>query len=64
MVLILFVLATSNREVAQGQRVVKPQSVGLTSEQLERIGKLVQKGIDEKRKARAVSLVIRYGQVA
>ena len=64
MVLILFVLATSNREVAQGQRVVKPQSVGLTSKQLERIGKLVQKGIDEKRKAGAVSLVIRHGQVA
>ena len=36
----------------------------MSSERLERIGKTVQKDIDDKRIAGAVSLVIRHGQVA
>jgi CubicO group peptidase (beta-lactamase class C family) len=61
LVLILFVFATSSRALAQDQPVVKPETVGLSSE---RIGKTVQKDIDDKRIAGAVSLVIRHGQVA
>jgi CubicO group peptidase (beta-lactamase class C family) len=42
----------------------KPESVGLSSERLEKITTLVQHGIDEKRIAGAVTLVARRGQVA
>jgi len=59
-----FRFATSGRALAQDQPVVKPETVGLSSERLERIGKTVQKDIDGKRIAGAVSLVIRHGQVA
>ena len=51
--LILFVFATSSRALAQDQPVVKPKTVGLSSERLERIGKTVQKDIDDKRIAGA-----------
>jgi CubicO group peptidase (beta-lactamase class C family) len=42
----------------------KPESVGLSSERLERIGTAVQHEIDDKRIAGAVTLVIRHGHVA
>jgi CubicO group peptidase (beta-lactamase class C family) len=42
----------------------KPESVGLSSERLERIGTAVQGDIDDKRIAGAVTLVIRHGRVA
>ncbi len=42
----------------------KPESVGLSSDRLERISKAVQKNIDDKRIAGTVTLVIRHGQVA
>lgn len=42
----------------------KPESVGLSSERLERISTAVQHSIDDKRIAGAVTLVIRHGQVA
>jgi CubicO group peptidase (beta-lactamase class C family) len=42
----------------------KPESVGLSWERLERISKAVQKSIDDKRIAGAVTLVVRQGQVA
>ena len=42
----------------------KPESVGLSSERLERISKTVQKDIDDKRIAGGVTLVMRHGQVA
>ncbi len=63
---ILFLIAciASCRAVAQEQTVVKPESVGLSSERLDRIGGVVQKDIDDKRIAGAVSLVMRHGQVA
>lgn len=50
--------------MAQDQPVVKPETVGRSSERLERIGKTVQKDVDDKRIFGAVSLVIRYWQVA
>lgn len=64
LVLIVFAFGASSRALAQDQPVVKPETVGLSSERLERIGKTVQKDIDDKRIAGAVSLVIRHGQVA
>jgi CubicO group peptidase (beta-lactamase class C family) len=42
----------------------KPESVGLSSERLERITNAVQHSIDDKRIAGAVTLVMRHGQVA
>ena len=42
----------------------KPASVGLSAERLERIGQAVQRGIDDKRIAGAVTLVMRHGEVA
>jgi CubicO group peptidase (beta-lactamase class C family) len=49
---------------AQELPSAKPESVGLSSERLERISKTVQKSIDDKRVAGAVTLVMRHGQVA
>ncbi|MEW5974250.1 MAG: serine hydrolase domain-containing protein [Acidobacteriota bacterium] len=41
-----------------------PEDVGLSSERLERIGKAIQKSIDDARIAGAVALVARHGKVA
>jgi CubicO group peptidase (beta-lactamase class C family) len=57
----VLVLSTA---VAQDVPLVKPESVGLSSERLERIASAVQRGIDEKRIAGAVTLVARHGHVA
>jgi CubicO group peptidase (beta-lactamase class C family) len=58
----LLFLATGS--VAQEFPTVKPESVGLSSERLERIDKAVQKDIDDKKIAGVVTLVMRHGQVA
>jgi CubicO group peptidase (beta-lactamase class C family) len=50
--------------MAQEVPVVKPETVGLSSERLERIAGAVQRGIDDKRIAGAVTLVARRGHVA
>lgn len=49
---------------AQDIPSVSPESVGLSSQRLERIGMVVQKSIEDKRLAGAVTLVIRHGRVA
>jgi CubicO group peptidase (beta-lactamase class C family) len=49
---------------AQELPVAKPESVGLSSERLERIGEAVQREIDKKRIAGAVTLVGRRGHIA
>src|SRR5438067_5942188 len=49
--------------VAQDLPVAKPEAVGLSSERLERIGTAVQRSIDEKRIAGAITLVARRGRV-
>jgi CubicO group peptidase (beta-lactamase class C family) len=49
---------------AQELPTAKPESVGLSSERLERIATAVQRGIDEKRIAGAVTLVARRGHIA
>ncbi|HVM92327.1 MAG TPA: serine hydrolase domain-containing protein [Terriglobales bacterium] len=43
--------------------VAKPESVGLSSERLERIGAAVQRSVDDKRIAGAVTLVSRHGRI-
>src|SRR5579863_4774860 len=49
---------------AQELPTAKPEAVGLSSERLERISSVVQKDIDDKRVAGAVTLVVRHGKVA
>jgi CubicO group peptidase (beta-lactamase class C family) len=49
---------------AQDSPAVKPESVGLSTERLERIAAAVQKSIQEKRIAGAVTLVERRGRTA
>src|SRR5215471_11999750 len=49
---------------AQDLATAKPESVGLSAERLERIGAAVQRNIDDKRIAGAVTLVVRHGKVA
>ena len=49
---------------AQEIPAAKPESVGLSSERLERISTAVQRDIDDKRIAGAVTLVVRHGKVA
>src|SRR6267142_5155231 len=48
---------------AQELPTAKPETVGLSSERLERIGTAVQHSIDDKRIAGAVTLVMRRGHV-
>jgi CubicO group peptidase (beta-lactamase class C family) len=52
------------RRVARARVAAKPESVGLSSERLERISVTVQRSIDDKRIAGAVTLVVRRGRVA
>ncbi|MBZ5655935.1 MAG: beta-lactamase family protein [Acidobacteriia bacterium] len=61
-----FVLSLFLAIVAAAQELpsVKPESVGLSSERLERIGSVVQRHIADKRIAGAVTLVARRGHVA
>jgi CubicO group peptidase (beta-lactamase class C family) len=49
---------------AQDLPTAKPETVGLSSERLDRIGAEVQRNIDNKRIAGAVTLVARHGKVA
>jgi CubicO group peptidase (beta-lactamase class C family) len=57
---LLFAIAAAGQELP----TTKPESVGLSSERLDRIGATVQKSIEDKRIAGAVTLVMRHGQVA
>ena len=50
--------------VAQDLPAAKPESVGLSSDRLDRITTVVQHDIDDKRIAGAVTLVVRRGHVA
>ena len=52
-----FCLLLSPAGIAQEMPVVKPETVGLSSERLERIAGTVQRSIDDKRIAGAVTLV-------
>lgn len=58
--LVLHVCAAWAQDLPTG----KPESLGLSSERLERIGTVVQHDIDDRRIAGAVTLVIRHGHIA
>lgn len=60
----LLLLLSQSSSFAQDLPLVQPESVGLSSERLARIGAAVQRSIDDKRIAGAVTLVVRRGQVA
>ena len=61
---LIWTLILAAVSVAQDLTAVKPDSVGLSSERLERISTAVQHSIDDKRIAGAVTLVARHGHVA
>jgi CubicO group peptidase (beta-lactamase class C family) len=63
---LLFVQAVIVRgaAVAQDLSPAQPESLGLSSERLQRISNAVQRSIDDKRIAGAVTLVVRHGHVA
>src|SRR5579871_3298017 len=50
--------------LAQDLPTAKPEAVGLSSERLERISAVVQRDIEDKRIAGAVTLVMRHGKIA
>ena len=49
---------------AQGLPVAAPESVGLSQARLDRVAEAVQRSVDEKRIAGAVTLVARRGKIA
>ncbi len=62
--ILLGLLVLSVASLAQDLPSAKPESVGLSSERLERIAAVVQRKVDDKRIAGAVTLVVRHGKVA
>jgi CubicO group peptidase (beta-lactamase class C family) len=61
---LLGLLALNLITIAQDIPAAKPETVGLSSDRLERIATAVQHNIDDKRIAGAVTLVVRHGKVA
>ena len=61
--LVVSLLLASFAASAQELPSAKPESVGLSSERLERIATKVQQDIDQKRIAGAITLVARHGKV-
>jgi len=61
---LLTTFAFAASALAQEFPAAKPESVGLSSERLDRISSAVQHSVDDKRIAGAVTLVLRHGQVA
>ena len=61
---LLGVLVLCVSSLAQDLTSAKPESVGLSSDRLERIATVVKHDIDDKRIAGAVTLVVRHGKVA
>lgn len=64
MPVLLGVLFLNLLALGQDLPAAKPESVGLSSDRLERIATAVQRDVDDKRIAGAVTLVVRHGKVA
>jgi len=60
---LFFVMLASNLN-AKDLKVVSPESVGLSSERLSRIDKVMQEIIDQKKNAGMVVLIARHGSIA
>lgn len=56
--------ASSQLASSDATRIVVPETVGLSSEHLERVSRNIQKSVDENRIAGAVSLLARHGRIA
>ncbi len=56
--------AASSRAAKTNRLTTSPETVGLSSQRLDRIGSNIQKSIDDARIAGAVSLVARHGKIA
>ena len=63
LLLLLAVSLVAAAAAAQELTTAKPESVGLSSERLERITTKIQQTIDDQRIAGAVTLVARHGKV-
>jgi CubicO group peptidase (beta-lactamase class C family) len=61
---LLGILVLNLTALAQDLPAAKPEAVGLSSDRLERIATVVQRDVDDKRIAGAVTLVVRHGKVA
>jgi CubicO group peptidase (beta-lactamase class C family) len=61
---LVFAVALASIAAAQSLPTARPESVGFSSSRLDRIGATVQRNIDDKRIAGAVTMVVRHGQVA
>jgi CubicO group peptidase (beta-lactamase class C family) len=61
---LLGILALNLAALAQNLPAAKPETIGLSSDRLERIATAVQRDVDDKRIAGAVTLVVRHGKVA
>src|SRR6266550_8774516 len=61
--LVLICVSIAAAAFAQDLPMAKPESVGVSSERLERIGAAVQRSIEEKRIAGAITLVARRGRL-
>lgn len=62
--LVAALLASGRLFAAPDLAAASPESVGLSSQRLARIGTAVQRAIDERRIAGAVTLVVRHGKLA
>jgi CubicO group peptidase (beta-lactamase class C family) len=54
---------TANRRAAVGNGMVKPETVGFSSERLENLHKLIQDEIDQKQLAGAITILARHGKI-
>jgi len=61
---VALLMVVTGAAFGQGLPVASPESVGLSAERLERIGAAVERQIEEKRLAGAVTLVARKGRAA
>ena len=64
LVYILFLSVLTAPAFTQGFQMVEPEAVGLSTERLSRIDRVMEKHIAEKKVAGAVTLVARYGKIA
>ena len=62
--LLLFALVSTGTRLLAGNELVKPESVGLSTERLLRIDQMVQRHIDARNISGAITVVARKGRVA
>ena len=64
LVYILFLSVLTVPAISQDFQMVEPEAVGLSTERLSRIDRVMEKHIAERKIAGAVTLVARYGKIA